>query len=291
MYNPFSETAYWHLDDFFMFLAGQDPNSWKDSIGRNFRAFVAWGDLRLLDAIKRCFLSQTSANFQRHPHHHTGELSRDHLSYALIAFLYAGKKAWFFEVADKLKWQFNHRHSLRGMYLWIKSFYGVGWRTLFYAVKIPEMLLMVLINWAVRKWANVKPERSQDDWDLDITRVRTNKQKKAFYMCVPAYVLHIFAWQLYVMPDTFFNRLLKRITLPLAGQHNYLIRHLLGADVNIYKVSRYKSMTGSRWTTTLDELNNRHVEIMTWQDISENNLDRAYLHGLFLKVRPQFLKQ
>ncbi|MHA2182038.1 MAG: hypothetical protein ACXAAH_11510 [Promethearchaeota archaeon] len=280
-YNPNNKTTYWFLDMWNMVLEGLDANSWKDSIGRNFDAFVAWKDIKLILAVLKCFDFPTCEEFQRHPIKTTGELSRDHLSYALILLLYSGHKHHFFEIADKLKWKFNHKHSQRGMYLWVKSHYGRGWRTLFYAAKIPEISVIRLWNWSVRKWAGVKPERSQDEWDLDITRNRTERQIIAGEKVFPAYALHNFAWQLKVMPDTPAKKVLQWITRPMAGRHNYVVRHLLGdKNIDLNLVNSYRAMTASRWTTTMDELNDRHLEERDPATIVENNLDRDYMLGV-----------
>ena len=278
-YDPTNKNVYYHLDEQYMFVERNDINSWKDSIGRNFDAYVAWKDFKLVKAVKNCFDFPVCEQFQRHPKKTTGEVSRDHLSYALILFLYIDKRDWFFEVADKLKWKFNHKHSLRGMYLWYKSFYGSGWRFLFYSVKIPELLLMLLINNLVRKWAKVQPERSQDEWNIEITKNRTERQKKAFYMCLPAYALYNFAWQLKVMPNTRAKKVLQKIALQIAGKHNYVIRHLLGdRNIDLNLVLSYRSMKSSRWTTTTDELNNR--DLIETEPQEANDLDKDYLLGV-----------
>ena len=282
-YNPENRDTYWFLDLFYMFLEGLDENSWKDCIGRNLDAFVAWKDLKLVLSAMKCFNFDTCEEFQRHPHKTTGELSRDHLSYALVLLFYSGHKWFAYEVIDKLKWQFNHKHSLRGMYLWTKSFRSRWYTILFYAAKIPEMSFIRLLNWSVRKWAGVKPERSCQEWDLDTTRNRTERQEKARKYVFPAYALHNFAWQLKVMPDTYAKKVLQWIARPLAGKHNYVIKHMLGHKFTpdeLKLIREYQSMSGSRWTTTLDELNSRHVEIMKPDLIQENDLDRDYLLGV-----------
>jgi hypothetical protein len=279
-YNRKNTSTYWYVDPEGMVCVNGDENSWKDSIGNNFDLYVGTKDHRLVADAKRCFDFDTCEEFQRHPVKTTGELSRDHLSYGLVLFLYAGRSDWFFEVADKLKWQFNHKHSMRGMYLWVKSFYNRWWRTLFYTAKIPEMLVIRLVNYSVRKWAKIGPEVSQEEWDLDTTRNRTERQIKAFEYTFPAYALHNFIWQLEMMPDTFFKKILQRITLPLVGVHNYPLQHMLGQEVDLYLVDTYECMSGSRWTTTLDPLNDRHVEKMKKELVYENGVDRLYMLGV-----------
>lgn len=275
-YNPDSKTSYFHLDKWFMFCEGEDANSWKDSIGRNQDAHEAWRDPKLVEAAYKCFDFPTCEQFQRHPVKTTGELSRDHLSYGLILFYRASRFDYFYEIIHKLKWKFNHKHSLRGMYLWTQSFKHPLWEVLYYAAKIPEMLGARLWNWFWRKWADVKPERSQDEWNMSITHNRTDRQKLASEMVVPAYALHNFAWQLKIMRNSIAKKLLQRITLPLIGKHNYIVRHILGEEVDISYVFAYKAMTGSRFTTTLDELNDRHVVVID-PPPKENNLEVDYL--------------
>ena len=267
-----------------MIRVTHDKNSWKDCIGNNLDRYIATGDFKLVRGVEECFRHERCEDFQRHPVLTTGELSRDHLSYGLILFIVADRWDLFFNTADKLKWKFNHKHSQRGMYLWVKSFYSAGWRTLFYIAKFPEMGVIRILNWSVRKWANVKPERSQEDWSMDITINRTDRQKKAFYIGMPAYALHNFAWQLHVLPHTFFNRLLKRFVLPLIGKHNYPVRHLLGGKIDQDLAKSYQSMTGSRFTTTLDELNDRDVKIRDPETVKEIALDKDYMLGV-LKIK------
>jgi hypothetical protein len=243
IYNRENKDTLWYVDKEGMVCVNGDENSWKDSIGNNFDLFVGTKDHRLLTDAKRCFDFDTCEEFQRHPVKTTGELSRDHLSYALIMFRYAGKNDWADEITDKLKWKLNHKHTLRGMYLWTKSFNSRWYRTLFYTAKIPEMLVIRLLNYTVRKWAKIGPEVSCHEWDINTTRNRTDRQKLAFKRTFPAYALHNFVWQLEMLPDTPFKKLLQRIVLPLVGKHNYPLLHMLGEEVDTYFVDIYECMS------------------------------------------------
>ena len=99
-YDPENKDTFFYVDKYDMVLHRDDPLSWRDSIGRNFDAWIAWRDERFIEAVKRCF----KYGLQRHPAHWTNDMSRDHVSYALILFAHTKRWVSFFLLANKLKW-------------------------------------------------------------------------------------------------------------------------------------------------------------------------------------------
>jgi len=282
-------TPYWYKDTSGMVLVTDDPDSWRDSIGRNLDAYVAYEEWILVESVCQCFEGKELKDWQRHPTMGLSkiiDLSRDHISYALISFYISKNWTNFYYILNKLKWKVNEYTTLCGMWLWVQTLKNSKWQYLYYAAKIPEMSLMSMWNWLVRKVTNIKPERSQAEWDLDITRERTATQRIATKLVFPAYALHNMAWQVKILPDTWGKRLLQKIMLPMVGRHNYVVKSLLGHKLTIKElklVNDYQSMTGSRWTTTLDELNDRDVKLIDKERVKEYDLDKDYLLGI-LKI-------
>jgi len=276
-YDPENKETYFYVDEWNMVMVNEGTLSWRDSIGRTFDGYIAWGDPRFIDGVRDCSRIYPY-KLQRHPAHATNDMSRDHVSYALILFAFI--KSWvdFFKVAGKLKWRISKKHTMRGLWLWVKGFKHPVWRFLFYVAKIFEMLGMLIWNRSLRIIARVKPERTQEEWDPETVHNRTKIQIWAGKKVFPAYALHNFAWQLHVLPDCFGKRILKKIGLLMTGRTNYVTRHLFGGKVDLEQVRKYKSMTGGRWTTTLDELNDRWVKVR--EDSGVNDLDVDYLNGV-----------
>jgi len=281
-YDPENKDTYFYVDDWNMVMVNEGTLSWRDSIGRTFDGYVAWGDLRFIDGVRECFIWKDG--FRRHPDFpYCNDMSRDHISYALILFAYVKQGFDFFKLSRHLKWRISKKHTMRGLWLWIKGFYHPAWRFLFYVAKIFEMLGMLIWNRSLRIIARVKPERTQEEWDPETVHNRTKIQIWAGKKVFPAYALHNFAWQLHVLPDCFGKWLLKKIGLLMTGRTNYVVRHLFGDNpcndiITYWDIMKYKSMTGGRWTTTLDELNDRWVEIR--EDSGVNDLDVDYLIGV-----------
>jgi len=277
-YDPENKETYFYVDEWNMVLLRGDPLSWMNSIAWNFDAFRAWGDWRFIEGVRDCFIQKNGLikfKFQRHPAHKTNDMSRDHVSYALILFAYTHQWVDFFKLAGKLEWRISEKHTMRGLWLWVKGFQHPIWRFLFYVAKVFEMSAMLIWNRSLRVIARVKPERTQEEWDSETVHNRTKIQIWAGKKVFPAYALHNFAWQLNVLPDCFGKWLLKKIGLLMAGRTNYVIRHLFGGKINMEDAIKYKSMTGGRWTTELSELTDRWVEIR--EDSGVNDLDVDYM--------------
>ena len=273
---------YWWKDEWDMIREGENPDSWRDSIGRNFDAYLASDckDEELVEAVWKCFKDKPCTEWQRHPYYKCDDLSRDHISYALLLFIAAYKFEYASYILDNFKWRINKHTTLRGMYMWLRCIKKDKGYSLYHIYKIPGVWFKRALNWVVRYEAEIKPERSQAEWDVNITRNRTEKQRKASKWVFPAYALHNFAWQTHVLPNSKLKSYLQKISLPLAGKHNYVIKALLGHTLTAEELklaSEYKSMTSSRWTTTLDELSSRGVELIDPERIGEYDLDKGYL--------------
>jgi len=270
-YDPENKETYFYVDDWNMVIS---DHCWENSIANNLDAYIGWGDPRFIEGDRECFKN----GLQRHPAHVTNDMSRDHVSYALILFAYIKQWVDFFKLAGKLEWRLSDKHTMRGLWLWVMGFYHPVWRFLFYIAKVFEMSGMLIWNRSLRIIARVKPERTQDEWNPDTVKNRTKIQVWAGKKVFPAYALHNFAWQLYVLPDCFGKWILKKIGLLMAGRTNHVIRHLFGGNVNMEDALKYKSMTGGRWTTTLDELCRRWVQVR--EDSGVNDLDVDYMIGV-----------
>jgi hypothetical protein len=284
-------------------LVKDDPDSWRDSIGRNLDAYVAYGDEAFVDSIEKCFrkeavlidipkwmrwilpwLPEVGYVLQgyRSPEHQDMDMSRDHTIYAIVAAKLAGREK-FLEELKGLQWRLSSAATMRGMYLWWKSMTGSKWATpLFYLAKYAEMSVSLMWNKTLHYLGGFSEELHQNVWDAVYPMKVTEWQKKLRKIMVPTFAIHNFAWQLHVMKDGMLKRGLQKLTRQFVGDQNHFLLKLLGFDPIIlpppYNYENYKSMTGWRWSVTLNETNDRHTVIV--QDpklIEHNDLERDIL--------------
>jgi len=99
----------------------------------------------------------------------------------------------------------------------------------------------------------------------------------------PVYAMNLFSWQLFVMKDSFMKRLLQYIMKPIIPRYNYVLKLICNVgEVTKDDVLNYKPMIGGRWTTPLNEINDRDVKIITDPKRLEcNTLDKDLLITLW----------
>lgn len=277
--NLRNKNTYYYVDKYNMMLTQSDGKG--DSVGRTALAFIAYKWWVFLGAVYSCFewgadchkeIEKPYFIFRRHPEWNKNDMSRDHLSYALIMYKYAKRKNMVIHICKHLRWKISNKYNMTlDLWLWTRALYSKFWLFIFVNFQCLHMSIMSLWNCIIMQIMKVSPEYTEQKWDLNITRNRTYSQKKLSKWLFPAYAIHNLAWQLYVLDRK--PWLLRKIVLTMTGKTNYLVRLLLGGKVTKEQVCGYQSMTGYRWSTRLDETNDRHVELLPPQEANDLEKD------------------
>lgn len=307
-----TETEYF-VDQEYKMMLTQNPD-WKpdgengkgDSIGRSFIAYFTYGDPRFLEGIEDCWEKVERKDWlrrllfgkyyyqgYRYPHRFPGEvgLSRDHTSYTIIAFKYAGYSDEFIkDFVTHLRWKISDFAKFTPeMWLWARAVSNIKpYTTLFGAVSWVVTNLNVLWNNLLYKWTGFGPESHQDDFlkvSNDFKPKGVRRWAKMFY---PIYALHIASWQLKVMSDSKWKRRVQKASLKLCPKHNYVIQMLLDSPEKPSEenVMGYKSMKENRWTGILNTwINDRDISIIKDPKRLEYNVqDVDYLRKLYYTI-------
>ena len=303
----------WFVDQIYQMMLTQNPN-WKpdgengkgDAIGRSFIAYFVYGDPRFLDGIENCWEKVERKGWlrrllfgkyyyqgYRYPHRYPGEvgLSRDHTSYTLIAFKYAGYSDEFMkDFVKHLRFKISDfARFTPEMWLWAHSLYGNKLATaLFYPISYIVTELNALWNRMLYKWTGFGPESHQDDFvkvPNDFKPKGVRRWAKLFY---PIYALHISAWQIKVLPDSKWKKRLQKASLKVCPEHNYVIQMLLnGPKPSEENVMGYDSMHGGRWTGILNTwINDRDIgKIKDPKRLEYNVMDVDYVRKLYNTIQ------
>ena len=281
-----------------------------DALGRSLEAWFLYGDPQFIEGAKNCWIridcdpdyddcSKWTYYYKGHryptPEFLMKDFSRDHTSNTIVLMALAGEDEWLKELTSHIRWVITRQHiNSKGkkigrhsftpaMWGWVKSFAGKWWgKPLFYLITFIEIILYIIINNLCYLFGWFGPEVHQDDYDKDTMSKQKQSKWKQFWagLTYPVYALCHMAWQLYVNEVTsktkvgkFINRILQIISYPLIGKHHYLHKLMF----NVGKVSKadvlgYKAMKGGRWSTPLNEINDRDVFIIKREDWLEANV-------------------
>jgi len=296
--------------------------SWRDSLGRTVLAWIAYDrPEELFDALFHCvYFHWRKTQLFRHPKHKEEHASRDHWSYWLI----------FNKIHDRDPHAFENLPRMRGLNLWMKSlagktgFLGIKAISWYYFWNIPFARIGNL--WLrICRWAGkIGPERDNNWWidkevidtltlgeyigmplmfpvygehsnGLNLQHSRTPWQKLWGWIIlntIPAYSLHIKAWQIYVLPESRKKEKLKRILLSRIGISNIMMRLLLedrktpnsGDNVTQEEIDNYPAMTGYRPGVYLDESCRRDIREMTPEEAEFNNYEVELIKYLWNEI-------
>ena len=308
MLNLQSKTSYYQFDDAGMLVVPTDESwgkrswwkklwdkilkrewtptwsnkSWRDSIGRTVLAWIAYEKPdELAYKLEFCYNSNSSELY-RHPAFN--ELaSRDHWSYFIIYRKLLHNGVWFKNFIKNVP-------RMRGINLWMKSL--TGNRTsefLYYLVHIPGARLGNMWLKVLRRLGNISDEWDNQEWINWQPFIFVNSPwQKLFswiiFKTIPAYSLHVKAWQLYIFPESDKKQYLQKILLKRVGKSNILLRLLLG-DTNVTKqeVYEYPHMTGYRPGVYLDESCRRDIREMTAEEAEFNTYEKELIKWLYGK--------
>jgi hypothetical protein len=282
---------------------GWDPNGNNgkgDSIGRTVDAYIAYEDTKFISAVKECFIYKVDKRGHqylqgyRHPDYMNDEyndMSRDHIINTLILLKYINDEETLKTYSKKLRWKISDRFSFTiDSWLWMMGVAG-SWvcLKLWYILTVLIMGFNAIWNKTIYKIAPFSEEIPQNQFEPYMPEQLTHQQLQLRKLLYPAYALNILSWQLYVLKDSWFKRLVQKLTLKITGKENFLMRLLLD-DKNLPSfedVYTYKMMTGGRWSAMLNETNDRDIRIITnLRLIRENRLEEDLLLRIYNKKYP-----
>lgn len=298
--NLFNKNTYHLVDDegFMQNLhEAQNPDILKahgDAIGHNADAFFAYYHKPFIDVIKNCYVLKTENNKTflqgyRSPHHVRANdltMSRDHILNTLILMKFVNDP-FLKTMSKKLRWKISDKYNFTiESWLWMKGIAGSKfYMFLYYLIDIPVMFFSVLWNKIIYKLGGFGNELSQDKFVLIPENEIPSKQKKYRKMIYPMYAFYSKSFQLYVSPNSLGKKILKKICLWGIDKQNFLLRIMFGANVNKNDVYSYKPMYGGRWSTHLNNLNDRFLKIIENPiEIEENVVDVDLLIKIYNRI-------
>lgn len=286
-------------------------NGKGDSIGRTKDSWFAYGDDRFVQAVKKCWVKTERKSwlgrklfgkyyYQGYryptPEFFEKDMSRDHTSNTFVLMKMAGETEFLKEVAGKNRWVITKKHKNSSKKevgyhcytpaLWAFSKMIIGkwwWSPVFYLISFLELLLYWFQNGLVYLMGWFSRELLPEDYNASTMSNQKQSKWRQFWskLAYPIYALNLFAWQLHVLKDNPFKRLLQLMASPLIPRYNYQLK----LAFNVGKVTKedvlnYKTMKGGRWTTPLNELNDRSVRFLTDpKRIEYNRLDEDILRA------------
>lgn len=316
-YNPTAQTTHYFVDIKNKMMLNQN-HSWNpnggngkgDAIGRSKDAYFSYGDPQFIEGVKNCWLkidNNGSYYYKGHryptPEYLKKDFSRDHTSNTFVLMALAGEGEWAKEIASHIKWTIREKHvTSKGKVrthrftpaLWgfVKSFAGKWWaKPLFYGVSFFEIIWYNIQNGFIYLMGWFSRELHPEDYNANrMTNQKQGKWRQFFSkLAFPMYALNNFGWQLFVMKDNFFKRLLQYMCYLLITRHNHFQKLLFNVGkVTKEQVLEYKPMKGGRWTTPLNELNDRDVFIIKKEEwLEANTLDKDILISMWNHRHPE----
>lgn len=309
-FNLNNKNTYWFVDKTYGydFMVNQDqfnnpnkPQAYGDAIGTNFEAYMVYNHKPFIDAVKACFVEKIDKKGKkylqgyRHPSCFNLEyntMSRDHILYALIFMKIAGETEFLKKMSKMIRWKISDKYSFTiESWLYMK---GIGDNKLYnrlmmffyYLIETPMSLFYLIWNFAIKKLGGFKKEVNQNDFVLIPNEQISKRKLKYRKLIYPIYALYEKGFTLYVSKNSLGKWIIKKISLFTTDKENYLLRILFGGKVSESKIYSYKPMYGGRWSTSLSELNDRYLAIITEPKlIEENNLDKDLLISMYKKIK------
>ena len=262
-----------------------DPESINDTCGRLVLMGICYDFTPYIVEKLEALLIKQDGKEQiiRHPDNPVIS-SRDHHAYFLIYRKYTGQPLPDFP-------------RMRGMNEWMGALQGLKdsefW---YYFWAIPGAYIG---NGFLRfcRWAgDISKEYENNYWIDDswgfydqthgvlFQRTRTARQKLwawIIFQVMPAYPLHIKAWQIYVLPPSRQKDKLKSILVKRVGLSNILVRLLLGGEVTQQEITDYPHMTGYRPGVYLDETCRRDIREMDAVESEFNTYEKDLIQWLY----------
>jgi hypothetical protein len=290
------------VDEFGLML-GQNP-SWNpngdfgkgDCIGRTLDAYFAYDYEPFVNAVKNCYEIKYDKKGMyvqgyRHPSYKGDEyndLSRDHILNTLILMKESNNHVFLKFLSENLRWKISDRYKFTiDLWLWMKGIAGNKWAMFaYYLIAVPMMFLTTLLNLLIFKLGGFGKEVHQDKFIAVSKEKLSKKQLFLRGLKFPIYTLFQLAFMMYVSPDSLGKRLIKKICLWQIDEQNFLLRLMFGGTVKSEDIYSYKSMRGWRWSTYLNDLNDRDLYVITDpKQLKANVLDVDLLIKMYKKIK------
>jgi len=157
---------------------------------------------------------------------------------------------------------------------------------MYYLIDIPMMFFAVIWNKLITIIGGFGNEVHQDDFVL-VQNENVSKRKKYLRgLRYPLYTIAQKSYMMYVSPNSVGKWFMKKICLLGVDKQNFFLRLMFGGKVSREEVYGYKAMNGWRWTTYLNELNDRDLYIITDPKRLESNvLDVDLLRKMYEKLK------
>ena len=285
-----------------------DGNNGKgDSIGRTFLAYFCYPDARFMDGIENCWERVERKGWlrrllfgkyyyqgYRYPKPYKGEvgLSRDHLTYTLLAFKYAGYSEEFLkDFVKHLRFRISDFSLFTiDLWLWTRVIANIKpYAALYYPIQWLSLSMSSLLNRYMYWRSGFGEESSQEDFVLIENGFKPKSMVRMASMFYPIYALHQQAWQIKLLPESKWKKRLQKVALSICPKHNYVIQLLLDSPNRPSEeyIKSYKMMTGFRWSGILNSwLNDRDMRIIEDRQLLEYNvLDVDYLKKLYYSIQ------
>lgn len=276
----------------------EDPlRSDGDCIGNTVDAYFAYDYKPFVEAVKNCYQYKTDKNGKeyiqgyRHPLRFDwdrNDMSRDHIAGTLILMKYAGEIDFLKTLSKKLRWKISDRYSFTiDLWLWMKGIAGNKFAMFFfYVTMIPISFLSVLWNKLIYTLGGFGKEVNQNDFVAK--KPSELSKRKLFFrkLIYPIYAISQNAFILYVSPDCIGKTILNKIFLWNVDEQNFLLRIMFGAKVNEDDIYSYKSMSGTRFTSYLSDLNDREWMYIITDPVrlEANVIDVDLLRKMYEKI-------
>jgi hypothetical protein len=263
--------------DEYGFMLQDGKHGTGDAILRNYMAWIAYGDNKLLHVIPIS---------QRHPLNHT-PMSRDHMIYSLCA--HSVMKFDLKYLVEYMIHDMKNRHRITlSLKCWMWGLAGSKRSHFWYLIL--ELLTVNLfyrpIHWLGYKIAGWEDEVDQDEWCTPAEKTPKLQDQSKLNQLIdkivfPSYALHFSGHQLRALPNRFprLTRWLKRSYGAMVGKTNYAQRLLFNLPITEEQVRNYRPMSKNRWTGYLNGRNDRYMVEIPEQEY--NNIDRDYLIALW----------
>lgn len=253
-----------------------------DCIGRTLDAYITYEYEPFIQAVKNCYRYEVDKHggvflqAYRHPtlmDEDYNSMSRDHI-YNTIILMKLVNDPFLDELASYLKWKISDKFNFSiGLWLWMEGIAGNKLSMfLYYLIDIPLLFGAVLWNKFVYFIGGFGKELPQDEFVVIPYNKISDWKKKWRERVYPMYTINQKAFAMYVSPKSLGKRIFKRICLWGVLKQNFLLRIMFGGKVTEEEVLSYKPMTGGRWSTYLNDLNDRDVHIVTKPEYLEANV-------------------
>lgn len=283
-----------------------------DSIGRTFHCAVAYPDKKYIIGmfIDECYDPTRRYPLYRHPELkqlHGNDMSRDHVLNYFMYCKYTGSSLEERKMIKSIPWRISEKYpknfitwlQVIGPWLYIRALhYKRSWwyRMLYYTFEIPVMTVSIHLSriiYKIGKFDDVidgvtDNSYIQRSWHNDhsgnyikVLWKASPRQVKLNKLMLPVYALHNFAWQLWLLPDSWAKRYLQRLCLKFTEHSNYVTRLLLGDRVTKEEVEGYLPTRSYRWTTSYDLRNSRDLSLLTEEQCEFNCMEKDLLIELY----------